>query len=253
MVYENYKQKAIRLLKRQLVELKVVRVTNYKSPMFKAWYDTTSSVLERFLGPHSNYTNRFRNTRFLSMTVEPFDGDFEFSDDVSTNDSMTFRSACDTAEASLKAAIRHVEDFGVYIEESKLAPAGETRSGSSGGGVTQNFHGPVTFHAQAIATDNAIQKIGRMGDATGASLKEIADLLQQSEDLSPRQVKEGLAAIEALAVEVEKPEEKWNWKSVLECGQRALEVAGRAVDLGAKLAPYTPTIVALVEKARHAF
>jgi hypothetical protein len=246
VVHEEYKQKAIRLLKRQLLELKAVRVTNYKSPMFKAWHVTTSSVLETFLGPHSNYTNRFRNTRFLSL--EPFDGDFEFSDDVSTNDGMTFRSACDTTEASLKAAIRHVEDFGVYIEEAKPAPAGRGRGRS--GGV--HFNAPVHVHNFAVAADSAVMRISHLGDKTGADLKEISDLLQQSQDLAPNQVRQGVADIEALAVEVEKPEEKRNWRSVLERGQRIMELAGKAVDLGAKLAQYTPTIVALVEKARHA-
>jgi hypothetical protein len=248
VVYEEYQQKAIRLLSRCLHELKVVRVTNYKSPMFKAWHDTTSSVLETFLGPHSPYTNRFRSTRFLSMTVEPFDGDFEFSDAVSTTDGMTFRSACDTTEASLKAAIRHVEDFGAYIEEEvKPVPLSTRKSGS--GGVTQTFHGPVTIHAQAIATDSAIQKIGHMGDATGASLKEIANLLQRSEDLTQKQVKEGLAGIEALAVEVEKPEGQRNWKAVIDYGQKVLDIAGRATDLGIKLAPFTPAIIAHMENA----
>jgi hypothetical protein len=247
VVYEEYQQKAIRLLKRSLHELQVVRVTNYESPMFKAWHDTTSSVLETFLGPHSHYTNRFRNTRFFSLTVEPFDGDEEFSGALSKSDSMAFRSACDTTEASIKAAIRHVEDFGAYIEEAKPTPVGQVSG--RGGGVTQNFHGPVTIQAQAIATDSAIQKIEHMGDATGASLKEIADLLQRSEDLTQKQVKEGLAGIEALAVEVQKPEERRNWKAVLDYGQKVLDIASRATDLGLKLAPFTPAIIAHMENA----
>ena len=75
-------------------------------------------------------------------------------------------------------------------------------------------------------------------------------MLQQSQDLTPRQVGQSVADIEALAVEVEKSEQKRNWKAVLERGKSVLELAGKAVDLGAKLAPYTPTIVALVEKAK---
>ena len=104
---------------------------------------------------------------------------------------------------------------------------------------------------QAIAAASAIQKIGHVGDATGPSLKEIADLLQQSEDLTPRQVKDGLAGIEGLAEEVQKPEPSRNWKSILKNRQAVLDIAGKAVDLGEKLARYTPAVVALVDNAHH--
>ncbi len=90
---------------------------------------------------------------------------------VSANNGTAFRVGCETSDASLRAAIRHVEDFGVYVEETKPAPVG--RGDGRSGGVTQNFNGPVTFHAQAIATDNAIQKIEHMGNTTGSSLKEM--------------------------------------------------------------------------------
>ncbi|MFZ1006101.1 MAG: hypothetical protein WAN65_04660, partial [Candidatus Sulfotelmatobacter sp.] len=110
---------------------------------------------------------------------------------------------------------------------------------------------PVTMN-QAIATDSAVQRIGHLGDKTGTALKEISDLLQQSQDLTPRQVRQGVTDIEALAVEVEKPEHNRNWRSLLDCGQRVLELISRAADLGGKLAPYTPAVIELVDKARHA-
>jgi hypothetical protein len=44
---------------------------------------------------------------------------------------------------------------------------------------------------------------------------------------------------------------KRNLKAVLDCGQPVLELAGKAVDLGTKLGPHLPTVVALVENARH--
>jgi hypothetical protein len=71
--------------------------------------------------------------------------------------------------------------------------------------------------------------------------------LQQSEDLTPRQVRLGLAGIEALAEEVQKPNEKRNGKRILENGQIILDVANKATDLVQKLAPYLPVIIALVE------
>jgi len=242
-------ERAIRLLRRQLEELQTIRTLNYKHPDFKAWRDTTSRVLEKFLGPESPHTVRFRDTRFFGPTaVVPY-GVRVSPDYISPRDALAFQKGCDTTDASLRAAIRDVEDFGAYVEQARPVPRG--RSSGRDGAVSQTFHGPVTFHSQAIATDGAIQNIERMGDTTGASLQEVADLLQRSEDLTPRQVKEGLAGIESLALEVQKPEAKRNWKSVLDCGQSVLAITDKATDLVHKLAPHTKVIVALLEKAKH--
>ena len=249
---ESPQQKAIRLLNRQLGQLQTIRGLNDGHPEFKAWRDTTREILERFLGKESHHTTRFRDTRFFGPSYLQSDvpGARRMPDSfILQEQAEAFEKGCATADATLKAAIKHVEDFGVYVEEQRPAPTGRGRGRS--GGVSQTFHAPVTMN-QAIATDSAVQRIGRVGDTTGSSLKEVSDLLQQSQDLTPRQVMRAVADIEALAVEVEKPEEKRNWKAVLDCGQKVLEIAGKAVDLGAKLAPYTPTIVALVERAKHA-
>jgi hypothetical protein len=48
-----------------------------------------------------------------------------------------------------------------------------------------NFHAPVTVENLAIAADSAIQRIGYVGNKTGADLKEISDLLQQSRTSRP--------------------------------------------------------------------
>jgi len=168
---------------------------------------------------------------------------------VSPEDLRAFQEGSSTAEETLRAAIREVEDFGVHIEESKPSPSGRRR-GTVAGGVSQNFHGPVNLN-QAIATGSAVQRIGRLGNKTGVDLKEISDLLQQSQDLSPNQVRQGVADVEALAAEVEKPEDKRNWRAVLDSGQRILEVAGKAVDLGTKLGQHLPAVAALMENARH--
>ncbi len=246
---ESPDKKAIRLLNRQLGELQSIRGLNAENPLFTAWYDTTKTALDRFLGPDSHHTRTFGSIMFLDfqLTVTPFGGTAPPSSYVSPEDLRIFREGCNTADATLRAAIRHVEDYGVYAEEPrpKPAPAGRRK-----GGVSQNFHGPVQLN-QAIATDSAVQRVGHVGNETGIDLKELSDLLQQSQDLTPRQVRQGVADIEALADEVEKPEEKRNWRSVLECGQRVLELAGKAVDLGTKLGPHLPAVVALIEKARH--
>jgi hypothetical protein len=245
---ESPKQKAIRLLNRQLGQLQTIRGFNDEHPDFKVWRDTTREILERFLGKESHHTTRFRDTRFYgrSFVQSDYPGRRRTPDNViSQAHTEAFQKGCATADASLRAGIKHVEDFGVHVEEAKPVPAGRGRDGS--GGV--NFNAPITVQNLAIAADDAIQKIGHMGDATGASLKEIAALLQQSEELSRRQVKEGLAGIEGLAEEIQKPEPKRNWKAVLAYGQAVLEIAGKATDLAQKLAPYTPTVAGLVEKA----
>jgi hypothetical protein len=230
--------------------LQTVRGLNYKDPAFTAWRDTTTNILDKFLGPDDNHSHRFQTLRFSGpIRILPFGSRVPRPGYISHEDAEAFRRSCETSDATLRAAIKHVEDFGVYVEEYKPTPAGRGR-GKSSGGVSQNFHGAVNLN-QAIATDSAVQRIGRVGNKTGTELKEILYLLQQSQDLTPRQVRQGVADVEALAVEVEKPEEKRNWTAVLECGQRVLDLAAKAADLGAKLGPHLPILVALVENAKH--
>ena len=66
-----------------------------------------------------------------------------------------------------------------------------------------------------------------------------------------RQVKEGLAGIENLAVEVKKTESNRNWKSILDNCQSVLDVAAKATDLTQKLGPFLPVVVSLIEKAKQ--
>jgi len=245
---ESAQQKAVRLLTRQLGQLQTVRGFEVKHPEFKAWRDSTREILERFLGKESHHTTRFRDTRFYGPSYlrsdypgvrQPPEGYEE------RIQAQAFKEGCETADASLRAAIKHVEDFGIYEEQAKPGPAKMGRSG----GVS--FHAPVTVANLAIASDSAVQEIGHVGDKAGADLKEIAELLNDSQDLTPRQLKQGVSDIEALAVEAKKPEDKRNWKAVLERGQAVLDVAAKAVDLGAKLAPHTATIIALMDQAKH--
>jgi hypothetical protein len=234
---ESGQEKAVRLLNEQLEELQSVRGLNGLDSTFTAWFDTTTSLLKRFLSPTSPHLERFVDISFVAQ-IYPAPPGFERG---------IFVDGCKTADATIRAVLREIEEFGIHIGQAK--PEGP-RKGASGG-MQQNFYGSVTFQNQAVATDNAIQKIGHMGDTTGASLREIADVFKQSEDLTRREAKEGLARIETLAVEVQKPAQKRNWKLVLECGQAVLAIADKATDLAHKLAPYTPHIVTLVEQARH--
>ncbi len=234
---ESLDNKAIRMLNEQLQELEGLRRLNGEDPNFTAWHDTTVSLLRRILRPNSPYLARFIDIGFSSQAYPAPPG----------YDRRCFVSGCGPAEATLRAVVREIEHFGVHVGQPAITPAVDR------GGVHQTFHGPVTIQRQAIATDNAIQKIGHMGDTIGASLREIAEVFRQSEELTPRQAKEGLAGIEALAIEVQKPEAKRNWKSVLDCGQTILTIADKATDLTHKLAPYLPVVVTLVQSAKHAF
>lgn len=119
--------------------------------------------------------------------------------------------------------------------------------------MPQTFNAPVSLN-QAIAADNATQNVGHLADtmATGASLEEIKGLFEQSQNLTQGQVREGLVAIEALTLQIQKPEHQRNWKSVLDCGQVVLTLADKATDLARKLAPYLPAVVTLVQNAKHA-
>jgi hypothetical protein len=250
---ETDDEKAKRLLTEQLNELKIVSGLNYGNPRFKAWRDTTRGYLERYLPADSPHLSTFKNLHFISpvITTERWGAAPKPPGYVSRADQEQFTESCLTAEATIQAVLKHIEEFGAHAGQAPAGPHSKSRRNEPHGGVSQNFYGNVTIQNQAIATDNAIQKIGRMGDTTGADLKEIAELFRQSDDLTPRQVREGLAGIEALAVEVQKPEAKRNWKSVLDCGQTVLSIADKATDLAHKIAPHTHSIVALVRSATH--
>jgi hypothetical protein len=248
---ESTKQKAIRLLTRQLKEVgtHICGLNDDQHHDFKAWRDTTREVLERYLGKESHHTTRFRDTRFHGPSYLRSDypgvpqgpSRREIGEQV-----QAFQKGCATASATLLAAIKHVDDFGVYEEPAKAVPA---KGRGATGGV--HFNAPLNVQNLAIAADSAIQKIGSMGDQTNVSLKEIATLLPQSLDLTPRQVQDALKGIEVLGAETQKPAEKRDWKLILTYGQLVMETVGKASDLARKLAPYTPHIVALIEAAKH--
>jgi hypothetical protein len=229
---ETDKEQAVRLLNQQLKELQSVRGLNYKEPLFLGWRDTTSGLLQKFLPPDSPHLKRFQNLAFTGKVARraAWGSPPKPPGYISPQNQDHYRAECRTAETTIQAALKHIAEFGVYAEQSPIKPTGQ-------GGVQQNFYGNVTIQNQAIATGNAIQKIDHFGDTTGSDLKGIADLLMQSQELTARQVNEGLAGIEVLASEAAKPESHRNWKSMLESGEKVLAVAGKATDLVSKLAP----------------
>jgi hypothetical protein len=247
---ESDDERAVRLLNEQLKELESIRLgLSYKDPLFKAWRDKTKDYLKKSLPPDSSYLVGFENLYFASRVArkQRWGSPPRPPGYVSPQDQQHFMTDCRTAEATIKAALKYIEEFGVHSEQQHSAkPAAYQR------GVQQNFYGNVTIQNQAIATDNATQNIGQLGDtmAMGASLEEIAGLFEQSEDLTKRDVKEGLAGIEVLTTEIQKPEQQRNWKSMLDYGQLVLTLADKTMDLAHKLAPYKSAVVALVQSAR---
>ena len=250
---ETPEQRAIRLLTVQLKEIgmHICGLTD-QHPDFKAWRDTTRGYLERFLGKENHHATRFVSTRFYgpSYLMSDYPGVPQGPSAREIGEqAQAFQKGCATATATLKAAIKEIEEFGLHEEQPRPGPVRRGRAAS--GGVSQTFNAPVSIHNLAIAADSAIQKIGNMGDQTNLSLREIASLLPQSLDLTPRQVQDVLKGIEVLGAETQKPVEKRDWKSILTSGQLVMDTVGKASDLAHKLAPYTPHIIALIEAAKH--
>jgi len=247
---ETEEEKAIRILQRQLDEIKNLRPLNYHHPAWKAWRDTTMTVLEKFMGPSSQYLDTYRGLRFFGPARMVLGRDVPI-DFVSREDAAAYQKACDASEETLKVAIRHIEDFGIYEdEEAPTMKFGKKRRGTNQSGV--HYHGSVSIGNVAIAQDGSTQNIGHLGEVTGTSLSEIAHVFTQSDELTRREVKEGIVAIDTLNSEIQKPEPQRNWKSIFDYGQVVLTIADKATDLAHKLEPYKPAVAALVQSAKHA-
>ena len=248
--YETPEQRAIRLLTVQLKEIgtHICGLNDDQHHDFKAWRDTTRGYLERFLGEENHHPTRFVSTRFHgpSYLRSDYPG---VSQGPSAREigeqAQAFQKGCATAAATLKAAIKEIEEFGLHVQQPQPAPPARRGRAPSGGGVSQTFINSRVN--QALAADNATQKVEHIGDEVGPSLEEVAALLKQSDSISARQLNEALQGIEVLIAETRKPEGKRDWKSILTYGQLVTETAGKAVDLGTKLGPHLPAVVALMD------
>jgi hypothetical protein len=253
---ESPGQKAVRLLNEQLTGLESVRGLNYKDPVFKAWRVQTRSYLELFLPQSSAYIDSFDNLYFASRSFRraAWGSRPKPSGYVSREDQYHFAEDCKTAEGTIKAVVKYIEEFGVHSGHDLGRPVGQVRAAEkTSGGLHQTFNAPVSLN-QAIATDNATQNVGHLGDAMamGSSLEEIRGLFEQSRSLTQGQVREGLVAVDALSLQIQKPAHQRNWKSVLDYGQALLALADKATDLAHKLALYLPAVATLVQNAKHA-
>jgi len=211
---------AIGLLNEQLQKLDSVRTLDYRDPKFIAWRNTTTNLLQRSLRPDSAHLITFLEIRYQRRPKRlPFNYRGPLPSETTTPaDREIFERACAIAEESIKGAIKEIRDFGVYSGGAEM-PTSQKR-----GGVQQTFLGPVVIQSQAIATDSAIQNIGQMGNV-GANLREIANLLGQSMDLTGREKLDGLKAIEVIDSETQKQESRRNWRSIMNWGEKPVSIA----------------------------
>lgn len=240
---ESSREEAVSLLKQQLEELQTVASLNHKDAKFKSWRDTTIKVLESYLGPKSRYTTRFSSIAFSGgVSARPWGP--RATDYVSQQDVFTFRRGCEMAEVALRAVIRAVEE----AELPRAQPESARTGADNDAGTTQNPQAPVAGenHAPESATPNLEQVV----DELGSSVKQIAALLDQSEELTRRELKEAQAHIEALTLELQKPGAARDGKLLLEHSQSILDLAAKATDVADSLAPHTPAILGVIDGAK---
>jgi hypothetical protein len=231
-------RKAITLFKEQLERLASLRSGDADNPEFVSWRDTTKTLFRKFL-PDSTHLERYAKITFRRLpSRRSFSSRYNQPPGY---DKSLFQRGCTLAEHCMLGAIEEIERFDIEVPIQD----GE-KTANSGGGVQQIFRGPVTIHNQAIATDKAIQNIGQIGN-TGADLKEIAVLLDQSLDLTGRQKLHGLKALEMIASETRQPEPSRNWKSIVDWGGQLMETVNKATDMATKLAPHLPIVTALIQ------
>jgi hypothetical protein len=119
-------------------------------------------------------------------------------------------------------------------------------------GLHINANAPITINSNlAVAMDNATQNVSQVTTQEGAKLEEITALLKQSLELTGRQMLEAVSAINAIAVEMQKPKSGWNWHTVLDNASKLSAVMTLATDMSAKLGQHMPWIIALVEQGKQ--
>jgi hypothetical protein len=242
-------QEAITHLQNQIEELAQIRANaeqaHANAPQFIGWKSHTTDLMTHYVSVNSEHLRKFRSLSFRSnIMLSDYPGVRHSGP--RRDDIEKFVSDADVAVACLQGAIQHIKVFGLKQDEP-VAPAKPSRGGSRRG-ITQYISGNVN---QAIATGRATQNVGQVGPS-GNSLDEIAKLLQQSYELTRRQMEDAFGVAQQLDAEIKKPEGSRNWKSIVEWGNTLLGIAGKATDLTEKLAPHLPWVTNLIERAtRH--
>ncbi len=241
-------QEAIAQLEKQISALATIRANaeqaHANSAEFIGWKSHTIDLLAHYVPSTSAHFRKFRMLSFRSNVMIPDYPSARVHRGRRRDDLERFAADADVAIVCLKGAIEGIRLFGVSRGEP--APTTPARSRESRG-LTQVFHGPVN---QAVAMGGATQSIGHVGPS-GNTLPEISDLLQQSYDLTRREIEDAVRATKQIDAEVQKQEASRDWKSIAEWGNTLLGIAGKATDLTAKLAPHLPRVAHLIEQAKH--
>jgi hypothetical protein len=230
-------QRAIELFKEQLTALGSVRYLHGITPEFAKWKDSTNALFMKYL-PTSPHFIRFSNIRFGAARRRSFSGRGGPSPQTMQ---AYYERGCDAAEHCLKGAIKDIQRFDV---ELPTQPSTQQRTA-----LHISANAPITINSNlAIAMDNATQNVSQVTTQEGAKLGEITALLEQSMELNRRQMIDAMSAINAIAVEMQKPKSGWNWHTVLDNASKLSAIMTLATDVSAKLAPHLQWIVGLVEQ-----
>jgi len=246
---EPYEQEAIGHLENQISELTAIRANaeqaHANSAAFIGWKSHTTDLLAHYIPSSSEVFRKFSGLSFRSNVMTTDYPGARIHRGPGRDDLEKFAADADIATACLQRAIKNVQTFRITKDEPAPVKAARSREPRS---LTQVFTGPVN---QAIAMDRANQSVGHVGPS-GNTIAEILDLIQQSYELTRREMEDAIRAAKQIDTEVTKPETSRNWKSIAEWGNTLLGIAGKATDLTEKLAPHLPWIASLIEQAtRH--
>jgi hypothetical protein len=233
-------QRAVELFKAQLSALGSVRYLHGITPEFTKWKDSTNALFMKYL-PTSPHFIRFSNIRFGAARRRSFSGRGGPSPQTMQ---AYYERGCDAAEYCLKGAIEDIQRFDVEL------PAQPSTHQTAGLHISANA--PITINSNlAIAMDNATQNISQVATQEGAKLGEITALLEQSMELNRRQMIDAMRAIDAIAVEMQKPKSGWNWHTILDNTSKLSAIMTLATDVSAKLGQHLPWISGLMEQAKQ--
>jgi len=204
-------QRAVELFKEQLTALGSVRYLHGITPEFAKWKDSTNALFMKYL-PTS--------PRFIRF------------------------SRIHAAEHCLRGAIEDIQRFDVELPTQPSTPGRA--------GIHISASAPITINSNlAIAMDNATQNVSQVTTQEGAKLEEITALMKQSLELTGRQMLEAVSAINAIALEMQKPKSGWNWHTILDNASKLSSIMTLATDMSAKLGQHMPWIIALVEQGKQ--
>ena len=233
-------QRAVELFKEQLAALAILRSLPGITLELTKWKDSTRVLFTKYL-PSSPRFNRFCNIRFGVVRRRSFSGRGNPSPQRLQHH---YQQGCDEAEQCIRGAIEDIERFDVELPTQPSTPQRAQLHISA--------NAPITINSNlAIAMDNATQNVSQVTTQEGAKLEEITALLKQSLELTGRQMLEAVSAINAIAVEMQKPKSGWNWHTILDNTSKLSEIMKLATDMSAKFSQHLPWIIGLMEQGKQ--